>query len=421
MPIIQTHPHTAISTWSGFVYQGKLALMHCLKLINNDYEHSRNLRLQLESEDDFAIFDDVTCLSIHQVKAYKSDLFSSYEQGISNQKKQALSRGVKEAYFHVARPIRDIPTLFSKDYYPVAIYEYLVAEGQEKRLYLPLNDVDEFIEQQIKELVLTSPLPDWKKNFCNHIREALEALINSKVVSVHNQIHTSDINQRKIAAEEFIDFSEIYDVLEVDDYEALENEDYFLSRLQIEIGFHYYEFCEQQQNLTPENCNKLDRYVADIIGLDVEGMKTFLRATMPHRKGNFATLNDYKRETIDRDSMRQGLFSIFHQLIGAKVQGSGKPPFVWENEGIFYFPTGIHTAKEHEEVICYDILKRAYEEDVECLFERGKLITSAIDKQSISHVKFGFFDTNNSISSFMDVGLVSIKNVPESLKDEGID
>ena len=38
------YPHSAISTWSGFVYQGKVALYHCLKLIN---EGDTEFQLQL--------------------------------------------------------------------------------------------------------------------------------------------------------------------------------------------------------------------------------------------------------------------------------------------------------------------------------------------------------------------------------------
>jgi len=38
------YPHSAISTWSGFVYQGKVALYHCLKLIN---EGDSKFQLQL--------------------------------------------------------------------------------------------------------------------------------------------------------------------------------------------------------------------------------------------------------------------------------------------------------------------------------------------------------------------------------------
>ncbi|HFQ6221182.1 TPA: dsDNA nuclease domain-containing protein, partial [Pseudomonas aeruginosa] len=61
-----TEPDSAISSWSGFVYQGKVALYHCLKLIT---EGEREFELQLDSTDDFAIYKDGKLFSAHQVKA----------------------------------------------------------------------------------------------------------------------------------------------------------------------------------------------------------------------------------------------------------------------------------------------------------------------------------------------------------------
>ena len=54
------YPHSAISTWSGFVYQGKVALYHCLKLIN---QGDSDFQLQLDSTDDFAIYKDNNLIS----------------------------------------------------------------------------------------------------------------------------------------------------------------------------------------------------------------------------------------------------------------------------------------------------------------------------------------------------------------------
>ena len=66
-------PHTAISTWGGYVYQGKIALFHTLKLLVDDRAQTRNHKLQLESADDFAILSQSNIhLSLHQVKAYKA-------------------------------------------------------------------------------------------------------------------------------------------------------------------------------------------------------------------------------------------------------------------------------------------------------------------------------------------------------------
>ncbi len=66
-------PHTAITSCSGYIYQGKIAVMHCLKLFAIIGEDAKNLSLEIESLDDFAIKNaDCSYKSMHQVKAKKA-------------------------------------------------------------------------------------------------------------------------------------------------------------------------------------------------------------------------------------------------------------------------------------------------------------------------------------------------------------
>ncbi|CAI1776967.1 Uncharacterised protein [Serratia liquefaciens] len=429
----QVFPHTAISTWSGFVYQGKLALYHCLKMMTSDYEANRDLRLQLESQDDFAIFRGQECLSMHQVKAYKETRFSAYIKGIKTQRDTARQRGITDAYFHVARVIADIPATFAADYTPVTFYNYPIppgANGNVTQTYCPLNEVDNFIQNKLANLLTNvAGQPAWKIQIVESIQNALEAIVNSKVIMIHNQIHQSVRHQTEIAANEFIEFSELYGVIEATDYTPFENEEFFLSRLQIDIGTYYQDFCEYQDDLSQATCEKLDNYLATLTTLDMEGMKTFLRATMPHKKGRFKTLNEFKDQSLDRDSMRLGMFKIFWKLVQAAHNDSSDVTFSWLNDGLFYYPTGIHHAAEHQESICHDIMQQAISEDVECLFECGALITSAIDRPSISDVIIGIDATEgvdtaehellreNRIGNYKKVAMISLNNVPESLKD----
>ncbi|MCU6397391.1 hypothetical protein KW811_02785 [Enterobacter quasiroggenkampii] len=429
----QPFPHTAISTWSGFVYQGKLALYHCLKMMFADYEANRDLRLQLESQDDFAIFRQQQCMSMHQVKAYKDTHFSAYRDGISAQRDNARQRGVRLAYFHVARAVTNIPATFETEYGPVRFYTYPVlqaTEGNATQSFCPLNEVDAMIRNKISNLISNvGALPAWKINVVANIQNTLEAIVNAKVILTHNLIHDSLRNQRAIAANEFIEFSELYDVIEADDYAPFENESFFLSRLQIDIGTYYQEFCESQNDLSQNACQKLDDYLAAINALDIEGMKAFLRATMPHKTGRFKTLNEFKDQSLDRDAMRLGMFTIFWKLIHASQHEGSSVAFSWLDNGRFYYPTGIHHATEHQDTICHDIMKQAISEDVECLFECGVLITSAIDRPSISDVLVSIdategVDTDENelmrehrIGNYKRVAMVSLNNVPESLKD----
>lgn len=433
----QVFPHTAISTWSGFVYQGKLALYHCLKLMSSDYEANRDLKLQLESQDDFAIFRRQECLSMHQVKAYKDTRFSAYSEGISTQRDNARQRGVPLAYFHVAREITNVPVTFVADYGPVRFYTYPItpdAAGNVTQSFCPLSQVDMFIQDELSSLLVNAAMqPAWKNYIVASIQNTLEAIVNSKVVRTHSKIHESTRHQAVIAASEFIEFSELYGVIEAVDYAPFANEAFFLSRLQIDIGTYYQEFCEYHDGLSQAACQKLDDYLAIITALNVDGMKAFLRTTMPHKKGRFKTLSEFKEQSLDRDAMRLGMFTIFWKLVHAARNDGSEASFSWFDNGLFYYPTGIHHAAEHQESICHDIMQQAISEDVECLFECGALITSAIDRASIYDVIVGIDATEgvdspehellreNRIGNYKKVAMISLNNVPESLKDAEFD
>ncbi|MBS0893688.1 hypothetical protein JK211_06545 [Tatumella sp. JGM130] len=268
------------------------------------------MKLQLESQDDFAIFCHQQCLSMHQVKAYKDTSFSAYSDAIRTQRNNARQRNVPLAYFHVARALTNIPATFDDEYGPVRFYIYPIpteAAENAKQSFCPLNQVDMLIKNELSNLFANAAQqPLWKKNIIAIIQNTLEALVNLKVVMTHSKIHESVRHQTEIAANEFIDFSELYSVIEADDYAQFENEAFFLSRLQIDIGTYYQEFCDRQNSLSQAACQKLDDYIAAITSLNVVGMKAFLRATMPHKKGRFKTLAEFKDQSLDRDAMRLG-------------------------------------------------------------------------------------------------------------------
>ena len=70
-------PHTAIPSWSGFIYQGKVALLHVLKLLC-EIENG-HFSIQLDSLEAFAILKNGSEIySLHQVKAHAPSLLSGY-------------------------------------------------------------------------------------------------------------------------------------------------------------------------------------------------------------------------------------------------------------------------------------------------------------------------------------------------------
>lgn len=75
--------HDAVPNWSGYNYQGKVAIYYTLTKINevkrngSDIDTIKNYKLEIEYLEDFAIIDDnKKYISVHQVKA--GDTFNSY-------------------------------------------------------------------------------------------------------------------------------------------------------------------------------------------------------------------------------------------------------------------------------------------------------------------------------------------------------
>lgn len=76
--------YDASPSWSGFNYQGKVALFHTLSMINAkpvDYDF-KSYTLTLEKTEDFEIAEGGKTLSYHQVKAYQLPSYSKYSEAL---------------------------------------------------------------------------------------------------------------------------------------------------------------------------------------------------------------------------------------------------------------------------------------------------------------------------------------------------
>ncbi|MBA5806649.1 hypothetical protein F9883_01945 [Morganella morganii] len=74
----------ASPSWSGFNYQGKVALYYALTRINENSVGSNfgDQRLMLEDNEDFEILENGSSVSFHQVKAYNSSSYSKYSNAL---------------------------------------------------------------------------------------------------------------------------------------------------------------------------------------------------------------------------------------------------------------------------------------------------------------------------------------------------
>lgn len=101
----------ASPSWSGFNYQGKVALYHTLTLINAksiDHDFSTT-HLMLEANEDFEIIIAGSPISFHQVKAYNSSTFGEYSDALFGLTIELYKRKGVAGYIHSWLTINDRP------------------------------------------------------------------------------------------------------------------------------------------------------------------------------------------------------------------------------------------------------------------------------------------------------------------------
>ena len=424
-------PHTAISTWSGFVYQGKIALLHCLNLIHTYNTSVSDYKLKLENVDDFAIHNkNDICLSMHQVKAYKNTRFSAYQDAIAKQYEDSKKYENIKAYFHTSRNIDNIPPNFLENYPSVKIYNYYINNNPQN--YCGLNEIDSILESKIKEIYIDYYNNIPYKSTSEYIsisRNVLENIVLNKVILIHHRIQmTPGSFDRKIASEEYIDFNLLFEILQKDLTTELLNETYFLDMLRKDIGIIYKEFCDEIdiENGDVGDFVKLRGYISKINMLDINGMNKFIRSILPHKKGTFKTIKDYNMETFDESDLKEGLFYILDLLVIANNNCLHDKPnlFSWVNSNTTFYPTALSSGERFKRKICQNIIKNAIDDDVEFLYESGTLVTTHMTSDNIYNDVYSGPSSHsenskhNKISQFKSVSLISIDNVPQSLLHE---
>lgn len=118
----------ASSSWNGYMYQGKVALLVTLKKINETTD-IEEYWLELEGVEDFSIGFRESYESVHQVKNRKNEVIKDYREALSNIVKRIKDYpSISNGYLHTKNKIKfnDWEKEIQKellDYYPEKIQE----------------------------------------------------------------------------------------------------------------------------------------------------------------------------------------------------------------------------------------------------------------------------------------------------------
>lgn len=230
-------PPSAISSWGGFVYQGKVALYHSICLLcDKEFQGTAltSFNLQLDSTDDFAIYDTVRAISVHQVKAKIALYRSAFEIALDKSSKIETDCNASTVrYFHIANMIDDFSDYTNAAGAIVKFYQY----GANS--FCRLEDIEKLTKLKIEEYLIKNSLPCTPilldKKYCH-----LSELITSKVVAIHSEIHKG-ISQNKAAYTEAIASSELEVILR-ENFNSVEDVPYQLIKLRtiFSYAFEYY-------------------------------------------------------------------------------------------------------------------------------------------------------------------------------------
>ncbi|HGM6262505.1 TPA: ABC-three component system protein [Pseudomonas aeruginosa] len=330
-----TEPDSAISSWSGFVYQGKVALYHCLKLIT---EGEREFELQLDSTDDFAIYKDGKLFSAHQVKAKVGSTRGCYTKAL---KKSAEIDDHRKAgtkrYFHVSVKIDD-----TSDYTPgngetVSFYKY------NDQKYCELGQIEGITKDLIKTIFNDAKgFPPSERltdqNYC-----LISESISSKAIEIHKINQIDGAPENKAAFENRINASKLLAALLS---EGLQNDvEYFATELRKNL-FNYLE--KTLDDLLPEINDKQYLRAQDLFkhlhDLNSEDLQRLCQVMKPSE-----SFSKIQHEDIGRYSELIQDFCIDPIL--------QRLPHYMDSESSFYLPTALTLLSDRECRACVDRIR----------------------------------------------------------------
>jgi len=199
----------AVASWSGFIYQGKVALYRVIELLIDD-KLSYSYSLKVEHLDDFVIFNDETAVSVHQVKSTQSTYRSSYNTAL-NQAADIISGHFNiytQRFFHVSVDIGDF-TNHSHNGKTVSFFKY-----HNGKLFIPPDEIDGMLKEIISKYLDHNSILSTSE-LVNHKLDKLNSLLAQRVNFAHalNQNKNQNYTQYESTDCSPILFSEIIDCL----------------------------------------------------------------------------------------------------------------------------------------------------------------------------------------------------------------
>jgi len=417
----------AIPSWSGFIYQGKVAIYHVLRLLCDGKESGYSLKL--EYLEDFCIHKDGDVESLHQVKAIERSGISAYTTYIKNKEKinafeklrnHANRISCSHAYFHLANDVSSkCDADIEKEYAPVKIYNY--HDGTNR---CSVDQINNKINQMIEKYYKECRKEELFKNNIDYIertRVIIDDIIQNKVLMIHAKLHNS--NSSVSDTIETMDLSQFKKILDDDLTTAAIDDVYLLCQIRARLREYYFQYIEDQENihgpLEEAIHKKMADYMMQIENMTSKQVKEFMQGIMPQKEFKCGSIKEYKDNTPSDEGYRHAFLNILKELKKTDFCESINA-FIWkQGEDATYYPTTIHAAKDLAEDICMNIVDNP--KNLYTLYQCGNLITTGIDVTSVYEQirRQKYVDSSperyDRITKWKKVSLVSLSRAKEHI------
>lgn len=401
----EKYPASAVSSWSGFVYQGKIALYHSLKLIHDD---NLDFELQLDSSDDFAIYKNGKLHTAHQVKAkiskYRSGYIKALEQStlIEHDKIKGTTR-----YFHVSVPLDETGDHIGTSGETVKFYRY----GD--NYHCGLGEIEGLTKELIKKVCEKQSITV-SDNLINFNYCLLSEKISTKAIHNHKLNQVDGISEDKAAYEGRIKARSILKELLTEN--PYQNRDYYAVELKARLQTHLEERLDQvlptMSDATYERARLLSEHIRKT---HINELKTLCQMMKPSERFQDVQKNDIRRYTKLIQAI--SIEPIFNHL-----------PHYLDSENRFYVPTALDVDESEECEFDMILEMKNNGELLRLLFEYNHLIASKAEASFTFNTKFTSSDDfdnkqttekfESNITKSLCISVITKDDAEERLNDK---
>ncbi len=377
--------HDATPSWSGYIYQGKVAIFYALKVINEKIEENKNYdfaqyALEIEWMEDFAVWNGKKYESIHQVKAYKNSDPGKYKTAIEDLFEKLNEDSSSRGYLHIWKKIDfsdQIKTFESmrerykkKDYSDeilerLELYNYSHQSCSETENCCGLREIDDKICQEIETYYEATGAQEDKRTVKQ--REGVKFKL-FKILDVHITNRHQAIGDA--GKKDTIPFTAILDAFTSNYEEA--SEEYIEIKLKNEIYNLLYDFCRNPKLCKNQKCDEcsLKKVNEKLNGLSPTDVREILAKASPQT-------DTEKYELSALYSNKSGIlspwFNSFYSIDFDKIIFHPTEIKYKSNKPETMLPTTIIGDQLLEDTIAIDILENKklatlpYLYDVDCM------------------------------------------------------